>query len=212
MLSALGRYVALVALAGMLGACSLAPVRPATDQLAKAPRVYRDAIDIGGRLSVRYQQQGEQLVNGNFSWIQRPDDTEVTLLSPFGQSVARITINPGLASFELAGKPPQTASDVDELAARTLGWPLPVSGLRSWLQGFVSTAAGIPVAASPIGQTALTSADGWRIVYSSWTEDESTFAMRPRRIDLLRNTPEAGEVELRIVIDTWQPVTRSAPQ
>ena len=107
MLSALGRYVALVALAGMLGACSLAPVRPATDQLAKAPRVYRDAIDIGGRLSVRYQQQGEQLVNGNFSWIQRPDDTQVTLLSPFGQSVARITINPGLASFELAGKPPK---------------------------------------------------------------------------------------------------------
>jgi outer membrane lipoprotein LolB len=28
---------------------------------------------------------------------------------------------------------------------------------------------------------------------------------RPRRIDLERNTEQAGKVAIRIVIDTWQP-------
>lgn len=194
----------------MLGACSLTPVRPVTDQQIQAKRVYREAIDIGGRLSVRYQQQGEQLLNGSFVWNQRPDDTQVSLLSPFGQVMARIAITPDRAVFQRAGQAPQTASDVDALAIRALGWPLPVSGLRSWLQGFVSTATGMPIAANPATESALTSIDGWRVVYSSWEQDGSTAGLRPRRIDLSRRTVEAGDVEIRIVIDTWQPLGPAA--
>ncbi|MDO8298657.1 lipoprotein insertase outer membrane protein LolB [Lacisediminimonas sp.] len=209
---ALARLVPALALLAALGACSLAPVRPVTEQQVQAKRVYRETIDIGGRLSVRYQQQGEQLLNGSFTWAQRPDNTQVSLLSPFGQEVARIGITPAQAVFQRAGQTPQTAIDVDALAARALGWPLPVSGLRSWLQGFVSTVDGKPIAANPAAETALTSIDGWRVIYSSWAEDDSTAALRPRRIDLSRRTEEAGEVEIRIVIDAWQPMGRDAAQ
>ncbi len=196
----------------MLGACSLTPVRPVTEQQVQAKRVYQEAIDIGGRLSVRYQQQGEQLLNGSFVWNQGPDNTRVSLLSPFGQVIGRIEITPGRASFQRAGQPPQTAADVDALAASALGWPLPVSGLRSWLQGFVTTTEGTPVAANPAAETAITSIDGWRVVYSSWEVDESTAGLRPRRIDLSRRTVEAGDVEIRIVIDTWQLIDQRALQ
>jgi outer membrane lipoprotein LolB len=38
--------------------------------------------------------------------------------------------------------------------------------------------------------------------YAAW---DDTAAARPRRIDLTRNTEQAGEVALRLVIDTYEP-------
>ncbi len=200
------------ALALALSGCVLAPPleRPTAEQ-ARAVRTYHDAIDISGRLSVRYQQPDEQLITGSFNWMQRPGHLAVSLLSPFGQVVAKIEVEPGRASFQRSGQPPQYATDVDQLASQALGWPLPVSGLQAWLQGFASV-NGNPVAASTEGPTAITSADGWRINYAGWSPEGEGNSMRPRRIDLARSTKEAGQVEMRIVIDTWQPQPLSRAQ
>ncbi|MDB5796470.1 MAG: lolB [Paucimonas sp.] len=206
------RGLGVLAASLLVAACSVAPVRPVTEQQAQARRPWHETIDIGGRLSVRYQQQGEQLLTGSFNWVQRPDSTQVTLLSPFGQAVARIEITPGRASLQRSGQPVQVASDVDQLTTQALGWPLPVSGLRGWLQGFGSAGGNDPVRASPNGETAFTSADGWRIVYASWEPDERGASLRPRRIDLFRRTQEAGDVAIRIVIDTWQPAASARDQ
>ena len=212
--SSLRHILALLPMAFMLGACTLAPVRPVTQQQADAVRDFHESIDIGGRLSVRYLQQGEpQLLTGSFNWIQRSLRTQVTLLSPFGQTIARLEVTPQRATFQRAGEPLQSAADVDQLTANALGWPLPVSGLRSWLQGFVRIAPDQRVAVKPATDAAITSDDGWRIVYSNWSEAESTAAVRPRRIDVSRQTREAGEVQIRIILDNWQPMAATtAPQ
>lgn len=193
----------LIALPLLLTGCAaLAPsVPPATAAVAQA-RSYHDRIEIGGRLSVRYQQNGrDEAVHGSFSWTQAPDHTGVVLRSPLGQTMAAIEVTPAAATLTQSSQPPRVAADVDALATEALGWPLPVAGLRDWLQGFI-VADGRRQALPPANDTALAS-EGWRIRYDSWQGDG--IAVYPKRIDLERDTASAGTVAIRIVIDSWQP-------
>lgn len=154
---------------------------------------------------MHYQQNGnDQAVHGSFTWAQSPERTVVTLLSPLGQTIAAIDITPNLSTLTQARQAPRTATDADALAAGALGWPLPVSGLRDWLQGFATDADDKHFVAAPYGgATDVTTRDGWHIHYSNWQDDAAQ--NHPKRIDLSRNTVQAGDVTIRLVIDTWQP-------
>ncbi|HEY8607167.1 MAG TPA: lipoprotein insertase outer membrane protein LolB [Noviherbaspirillum sp.] len=184
----------------VLSACAtVSPTAAPDGPAATAERAFRQQLSLGGRLSVRYQgPQKEEAIHGSFSWAQTAERTTVTLLSPLGQTVALIEAGPAGATMTQAGQPLRVAADVDTLTAEALGWPLPVAGMRDWLQGFATDPEGRRAVASPARDTLLTR-DGWRIHYAAWSDDG-----RPRRIDLARNTQQAGEVSIRIVIDTWQ--------
>jgi outer membrane lipoprotein LolB len=165
-------------------------------------RPYRDEIDLSGRLSVRYQNNGqEEALHGSFVWNQNPARTSITLLSPLGQTMAIIDVTRDGATLSQAGQPVRMAADADALAAGTLGWPLPVAGLRDWLQGYAVDANGSRFIASP-QTTDVATRDGWRIRYAGWQDDSPP--NRPKRIDLERSTAQAGDVSIRIVIDKWQ--------
>jgi outer membrane lipoprotein LolB len=192
---------ALCALPIFLAGCAGVPTTPVAPQ-AEAQRSYHRAIDIGGRLSVRYQQNGrDEALHGSFTWNQRPESTTIALLSPLGQTMAEIVVTPAMSSLTQAGQGTRMAANADALAADTLGWPLPVSGLRDWLQGFSAKGQRIPIGD---GDAAAITDNGWRIRYASW-ETGADGKPHPKRIDLSRNTAQAGEVSLRIVLDTWQP-------
>lgn len=193
---------AALALPLLVAACATVPPPGGTTVEHASERRFHDAIDISGRLSVRYQVNGrDEALHGSFNWSQTPARTIVTLLSPLGQTIAVIDVDADGATLRQAGRPTRTATDVDALTAETLGWPLPVSGLREWLQGFVVDASG----KRHLSDAQANSRDGWRILYAAWLEDNpSSPQNRPRRIDLARSTAQAGEVSLRIVIDTWQ--------
>lgn len=206
-------------LAGMLlsGCAALTPHSSASADATvptalqpATPRTFSPAIDITGRLSLRYERNGaEQAIDGKFSWNQARDATHITLQTPFGQTLATIDITPTGAVLRQANQPPRTEADADALTAAALGWPLPVAGLREWLQGFAKDEHGAPYVAmaEAAGDAAwVKTADGWQIHYATWETGGADRAPgRPKRIDLQRQTSEAGKVALRIVIDQWQP-------
>ncbi|WP_292937464.1 lipoprotein insertase outer membrane protein LolB [Noviherbaspirillum sp.] len=187
----------------LAGCASLSP--PATVDRPTAARPYHAAIDFTGRLSVRYQgPRNEEALHGSFLWSQTPASTKVSLLSPLGQTIAVIDVTPDGATLTENGQTLRSASDVDDLTAQTLGWPLPVAGLREWLQGFALDAGGRRFVATP-GAPEVMTKDGWRIRYANWQDDASSKVQyRPKRIDLARLTEQAGDVSIRIVIDSWQ--------
>lgn len=193
------------ALALLLAGCaSIAPPisTPLPGVIAAAE--YHDNIDLGGRLSVLYQQNGKnEAVHGSFSWSQTTARTQVLLLSPLGQTMATIDVTPTMSTLTQANQAPRSAANVDALADQALGWPLPVAGLRHWLQGFVIDAGDKPL---PVARTdaATIDNDGWHIQYTSWQNDAGATSMHPKRIDLERSTAAAGPVAIRIVIDSWQ--------
>lgn len=209
MTATMTRVTRAAALCWLLAGCAAMAPDPGTQPATATAtaRTYQDTIELTGRLSVQYQQGGrDEAVHGNFTWSQTPRKTTVTLLSPLGQTMAIITVEPGRATLQQAGQPPRTANDADTLAAATFGWPLPVAGLRDWLQGFAIDAQGQRWSASATPGAQVTTQDGWRITYASWQPESPTSNLPlPRRIDLARQTVEAGTVAIRLVIDSAQP-------
>lgn len=193
-------------LCGLLAGCANMTPPPTATATARTDQPAA-AIDLGGRLSVRYQRNGnEEALHGSFSWSQRADRTLVTLMSPLGQTIATVAITPTEAILTQAGQPERSAADPDALAATALGWPLPIAGLRDWLQGRATDANGQSVTASPASNTPILTHDGWTLQYASWDADDPAAPVHPKRIDLARSTTAAGNVAIRIVIDSWQPI------
>lgn len=188
------RRLFLLALA-FTGACTT------TLPLTSDTRGYRSDVRLGGRLSVSYRAAGKpESLQGKFLWVQRGEQIDIELLSPLGQTIARIAIAPGRARIEQSSGEVREAQSIDQLTEQTLGWVLPVNGLRYWLQGFMRDARGQLVSVTP-DQSGPLRGDGWKLRYVSWQADGNT-AM-PKRIDFTRDTAQS-ELALRVVIDRWQ--------
>ena len=201
----------LTALCLALSACTTLPFTSGQPPSSQTVAPYRDQIELAGRLNVVYQKNDKpESATVNFTWQQTAQRTDVTLFSPVGSTLATIAVTPQEAVLTQSGKPPRSAPDVDTLSARLLGWSLPVSGLRDWLQGHALAQDGQRFVASPQNDHVTTS-DGWRLRYVSWQDGSDTApgaVPRPRRIDAERNaSAQADAVALRIVLD---PATSAA--
>jgi outer membrane lipoprotein LolB len=191
------RRLTLLALAATLAGCATS-----TANLSHATvGDYRETIDLAGRLSVNYQKEGRpESITGNFNWSQRPGRIDVSLASPLGQTIAAISVTPESATLTQADRPARVARDIDTLTLQSLGWELPVSGLRDWLQGYATDAEGKRFVASPANNSVYTR-DGWRLRFVAWQDESATHPV-PRRIDAERSaTADSDELAIRIVID-----------
>lgn len=177
----------------LLAACATAPVNTAGPR----PAAYREQIELEGQIAVRYSDARDQpqTLSGTYRWVQQGERTDVTLLSPLGQIVALIRVAPGQATLQQANQPLKSAADIDTLTTEALGWPLPVGGLRDWLQGRAVDAQGKPYVATR-AQDTVTTRDGWRIRYV-WHEGAETL----QRVELERAMPgQPTPVSLRITL------------
>lgn len=179
------------------GAVSAAEATQLSPTTQLSPRSLQSRFSAEGRLSVRYTQEGkDQQLTGLFTWQQESNLTRIMLSSPTGQALAEITVTPTLASLTQAGQSSRSAENIDQLTSEILGWPLPVAGLREWLQGFALDERGMRFVASSERETVNTQ-DGWRIRYASWHDIN-----HPKRIDLERHIDaQGGDVFIRIIID-----------
>jgi outer membrane lipoprotein LolB len=193
------RYLILV-FALLLAACQTAPSMKTSSSAAP----YYKVISLSGRLSVSYQQQGKaQSLQGKFTWDQTANTTSIALFTPLGQTIAQIMIEPERAMLQQTGEALRIANDVNALTSDALGWPLPVHGLKEWLQGFYTNALGQQQVVMRDAQTGFID-NGWEVQYVLWQEDASGYRI-PKRIDLKHLSKRHGEINLKIVLDSWTP-------
>ena len=191
------RLLLAAALAATLAGCATPTPSPAT----AAVGAYRDSIDLTGSLSVSYQKHDGQpdRINGRYTWTQRPGRVDVSLVGPLNQTVAEISVTPDSATLTQANRPPQSARDIDALTQQALGWPLPVAGLRDWLQGYATDAQGKRIAASPANNNVYTR-DGWRLRFVDW-QPGAHGAPMPKRINAERSaTATSGELSITVSV------------
>jgi outer membrane lipoprotein LolB len=206
----LARYSAYCALVIplLLAGCASQTRNPAPGNATSSlpARTYSEAIDIDGRFSVEFHRHDKTEVwNGSFIWTQSTQGTTVTLQSPLGQTLAMIAVNGATATLTQSGKAQRSAANVDALAEEALGWPLPISDLHDWLQAYVVTADGKRIMVTPQSTAAITTRDGWHIVFTSWQKDDEIGARDvPKRIDMERDTVGTGKILMRLVITNWQ--------
>jgi outer membrane lipoprotein LolB len=171
-----------------------------------------------GRFSVRYADQNGQTRDayGNFDWTERADAVTLQLLNPLGSTLAVIEATPTTASLELPNQPPRTASNVEDLMQSTLGFPMPVSGMRYWLRNMPSPESHARTTADANGRLSRIVQDGWQIDYLAFDEaappampaaaSDATAATKPpvvvRRMNLVRTGRAAdAPLEVKLVIN-----------
>ena len=197
----LTRRLTLLAFAAALAGCATSTANLSTATVGD----YRDTIDLSGKLSVNYQKDGRQeSITGNFNWEQRPEAIDVALISPLGQTVATINVTPTAATLVQGGQEPRTAGDIDSLTQQALGWPLPVSGLRDWLQGYALDGQGQRFRASPANNS-VTTKDGWRLRFVEWQDPAAGAPAAPQPAPRLIQAERAAsgditDLAIRIVI------------
>ena len=144
-----------------------------------------------GRLSARH---GADAVSANFQWKHSPPRDELSLSTPLGQTVAELSGDAAahVARVRLANGDGLQADDWPSLTARALGFPLPVTGLASWIRGGAHPGSAYRAERDAAGRATLLRQDGWEIVFDYADETATT----PTRIRMT-----FPDVEVRIVID-----------
>ena len=193
---------ALITFCGMVG-CSSLQTWPSLPSPTQTDRSFHENILIQGRFSVGYEENNRpQSVQGRFQWQQQGQRIDIDLMSPLGQTMAKLAITPNSATIQQTGKQIKVADNVAELTEQTLGWSLPVAGMRDWLQGFNRSTTNQRQLARP-NENDQFDTDGWHIHYVSW--QQNSVSVYPKRIDLTRTSPQLHQLSLRIIIDQWEP-------
>ncbi|WP_267873659.1 lipoprotein insertase outer membrane protein LolB [Massilia sp. Se16.2.3] len=100
------RLTAFIFAAALAGCATTATRQPdAAPGAATSAAAYRDSIELAGRLSANYQQDGQPgSVTVNFEWSQQPGRIDVTLAAPTGQTVAMVKVTPDEATLTQANR------------------------------------------------------------------------------------------------------------
>lgn len=198
--TAILKVLLLLSVGLILAACSTTKAVNVTQQ--NQSRTLQQQIQLQGRISIQYQQNDQpQTVIVGYDWLQTPQNLHISLSSPLGQTIATIQQDASGARLEQAKQEPRVAPDIESLLVENLGWAIPVSGLKAWLQGFDLTANGQTIALPATDYYRLQS-QGWQLDFVSWQADGGI--IHPKRIDLYKNTEQVGEMKIRIVIEEWQ--------
>jgi len=127
-------------------------------------RVVPDApFTAEGRLSARH---GSDAVSANYRWTHAPPRDQLSLSTPLGQTVAELTGDASVPYASVRGTDGRTveASDWSSLTTRALGFPLPVTGLASWIRGGPHPGSAFRSETDAQGRATLLRQDGWEIV------------------------------------------------
>lgn len=198
----LGRRACLsaaTAFAVALAGCAVTPTHgPSTSNAT--PELSTQTVNAyHGRFAVRYVDQNGQTRNayGNFDWQQQGDTVTLQLLNPLGQTLAIVTSSPSSAMLELPNRQPVTADNVGELMQHTLGFALPVEGLRYWLASSPEPNSHAKTVVDPDQPARLREIDqeGWTVQYVAYADAPATGV---KRLNLTRADPP---LDIKLVID-----------
>jgi outer membrane lipoprotein LolB len=85
----------------LVAGCATTPAGAPSQAVVGA---YRDAVDLSGRLLVNFEKDGKpDTISVKFTWTQAPGVVDASLLSPTGQTVARINVTPQAATLTQGG-------------------------------------------------------------------------------------------------------------
>ena len=178
-------FAALFVALALFGCASAPP-------LGSEPPVLADrAFETQGRLTARH---GADAVSANFRWTHAPPKDALELSTPLGQMVAELTGDAAahIAQVRLSDGRTLQASDWATLTQRALGFPLPVTGLASWIRGGAHPGSPYRSETDAHGRTTLLRQDAWEILFD-YGDDASDTPVRMRM--------SYPDVEVRIALD-----------
>jgi len=146
-----------------------------------------------GKAGIR---QGEHANSATVDWQQRGDRFDIRLSGPLGQGGMQIEGNPTGVSMQVSGETePYRAATPEAVMQQALGWHLPVSQARYWVQGRPDPNYPFRALADAEGFEQL----GWRIEIQRLTRVSDALVL-PGRLEF-----NYADLHIRLVIRNWQP-------
>lgn len=188
----------IMALSVLLSVAACSSLSPSTTP-SHAPSVQQRAstLERSGRfaLTATYGNNQRDAVQGSFTWHERDGRLQLDLRNPMGSTLARVYTQGQQAVLVYSDGRQEQAKTPDDLVTQVLGSPVPVAGLRDWMQG-------LPAAQQAVHNPRYDSAgrleqveqDGWRVSLQRYDE------LGPRLLQLHRHEASRS-ISVRLVID-----------
>ena len=199
------RRLVLIGLA-LISGCASLPHAPSPAASPAHPESATFAMN--GRISVSYD--GERRSAG-LHWTHLERSDEILLMTPLGQTAARVYRDDKIATLDEGSKHYQD-SDAESLMQQVLGWNLPLVTLHQWVLGL--PAAGFPaqIERDAHGRIAVLRQDGWEVHYLRYagsdqqpdcaqTSKDVLSPQTPPQTTDCANTAEAGKLPTRLRLD-----------
>ncbi len=154
------------------------------------------SFDRAGRfaLSVSYFSGKQEAVQGGFAWHDTGRELLLDLTNPLGNTLARVKVEPGMATLTRSDGSIERAEHPDALVELVLGSPIPVAGLRDWLRGQKGSPAVAQLTQDSGGKLASFNQNGWRVQLSRYDD------LGPTLLQLNRHDANRT-ISVRLVVD-----------
>ena len=151
------------------------------------------AFELSGRLAIR---QGEQALSANLLWQYDGRSEEMVISAPLGAGSVQIERDAAGVTLRSGGRV-ERAATAEALMRGTLGFALPLDGLRYWVRGQTGPGGvAVRVVRDGAGRIESFHESGWDIAIPAFSA--APFDALPRRIDAA-----SAELQVRLVIDQW---------
>lgn len=150
-----------------------------------------------GRFAMRAQSPFEQpkAVQGNFRWQQTRSGWVLSLSSPMGATLARLSVDATGAVLRTPDAPDQRAVSATMLLRQAIGEPVPIDALEDWIQGRLGGAVGLTnITRNDADQVTGFTQGRWRVTFEQYDN------IGPTRMTLSSQHQER-EVMLRLVVN-----------
>lgn len=171
---------------GLLSGCA---------QLAPAPRpVQSETVPfaMNGRISVKHNGSRD---SAGLRWTHQAQSDEILLLTPLGQTAARIYRDNKEAILD-EGDKHYSDTDVESLMMQVLGWRLQLDGLHHWVLGMTDGSDAL-IERDELGRMTVLRQDGWEVRYQAYADNKADSL--PARMQLSREN-----LQLTLLIDEWE--------
>lgn len=183
------RWLALIGIVFMSGCASL---HPHSRLIAQPVQPESASFVLNGRIAINYQGNRN---SAGLHWNHQAQSDEILLLTPLGQTVARIASDAQRATLD-QGEQHYQANDAETLMTQVLGWHLPMSGLHYWVLGKEASDSTAQVERNELGQISVLHQAGWEVRYLGYAD--ATLSSLPSRMELIHN-----DLQVRLFIDNW---------
>ena len=172
----------------LLSGCALLPPHPAPSVRPEHP--VSASFAMNGRISV--DQHGKR----HSAWTHRPLSDEILLLTPLGQTAARVYRDGSHATLDDGDKHYQD-TDAESLMEQVLGWHLPLDGLHLWVLGMPDDRESAQIVRDDIGRISVLHQSGWEVRYLRYA-DNSPESL-PTRLQMFHD-----DLQVQLLIDEWE--------
>jgi len=170
------------------------PSAPPATYAAQASRVAAiHTFALNGRIAVLTEKKG---FSGSMRWHHHAEGDEIGFYSPIGTQLGQISANTDNVTLTTSDKKVYTAANAETLMQDTLGWSLPMTGLKDWVLGRPAAGDAELLAWDASGHLTHMRQQGWDIEYPHYIDAHGQWL--PGKVVL-----KSQKLDLKLVVEQW---------